>query len=173
MVSAQPCGLSAPERTEENVAPTRQAGGHWFEPSTAHRPLCLAGRVGRRVAESSRGRAVSVLHPVQAVQRCTLLVGTRAGKPSFARLVGANDGAKPPEVHRASEASCSSGVGKLVGGVRPLPVVFCGKSDSGWCWLVLRLVARGGRARLARRPRVSAWVARCRRRGRRGAPRRA
>src|SRR5204862_248980 len=31
--SAQPCRLSEPPRT---LAPNRQAGGHWFEPSTAH-----------------------------------------------------------------------------------------------------------------------------------------
>jgi hypothetical protein len=30
-------GLTAPERTGANAAPNRQAGDHWFEPSTAHR----------------------------------------------------------------------------------------------------------------------------------------
>src|SRR5262245_14164686 len=44
-VSAQPCCLSAPERTGANGCPNRQAGGHWFGPSTAHcaKPLLLRG----------------------------------------------------------------------------------------------------------------------------------
>jgi hypothetical protein len=32
--SAQPCAMSEPRRSAANIA--RQAGGHWFEPSTAH-----------------------------------------------------------------------------------------------------------------------------------------
>jgi hypothetical protein len=35
--SAQPSVLSERQRTDANAAPNRQAGGHWFEPSTAHR----------------------------------------------------------------------------------------------------------------------------------------
>jgi hypothetical protein len=35
-VTAQPWAVSEPGRTGANTAPSRQAGGHWFEPSTAH-----------------------------------------------------------------------------------------------------------------------------------------
>jgi hypothetical protein len=38
--SAEPCAVSEPRRTETNAAPSRQAGGHWFEPSTAHQNSC-------------------------------------------------------------------------------------------------------------------------------------
>ena len=34
--SAQPRVLSNRRRTRPNAAPSRQAGGDWFEPSTAH-----------------------------------------------------------------------------------------------------------------------------------------
>ena len=34
--SAQPCGLSEHWRTGANARPGSTAGGHWFEPSTAH-----------------------------------------------------------------------------------------------------------------------------------------
>jgi hypothetical protein len=47
--SAQRCGLNERQRTDANAAPNRQAGGHWFEPSTAHRKPCKrAPRVCRR-----------------------------------------------------------------------------------------------------------------------------
>jgi hypothetical protein len=41
--SAQPWCLGAPERTGANAAPNRQAGGHWFEPSTAHQKALHKG----------------------------------------------------------------------------------------------------------------------------------
>jgi len=34
--SAQPCTSAEHQRTDANAAPTRQAGGHWFERNTAH-----------------------------------------------------------------------------------------------------------------------------------------
>jgi hypothetical protein len=37
---AQPLPSTAQARTGANAAPNRQAGGHWFEPSTAHRKPC-------------------------------------------------------------------------------------------------------------------------------------
>jgi hypothetical protein len=43
-ISALSHGLSARTRTDTNAAPSRQAGGHWFEPSTAHCPT----KSGRR-----------------------------------------------------------------------------------------------------------------------------
>jgi hypothetical protein len=41
---AQLWGLTAPERTRANAAPNRRAGGHWFEPGTAHLEPCSGAR---------------------------------------------------------------------------------------------------------------------------------
>src|SRR5439155_10944308 len=56
--SAQPCARGEQQRTDANAAPNRQAGGHWFEPSTAHRkPLQIdACRCPRWRRESHRGK---------------------------------------------------------------------------------------------------------------------
>jgi len=74
--------------------------------SHAHKPR----RRGRRLGAI---RAISVVHPVQVVQPCRLLAGTRAGKPSCPDSGGAHKRCKTtPDLHRAAgEASHSSGAG--------------------------------------------------------------
>jgi len=51
--SAQPCARGEQQRTDANAAPNRQAGGHWFEPSTAHRKALHKGFLLLR--EATRG----------------------------------------------------------------------------------------------------------------------